>query len=183
MDKIKKPEFVQILRSKKPTKDERKKLIKNFKRNGVEYEADVKDQYKSIKKRIAYFSKEHKMIGEWIYVGYNWWCRKITDYEFAKIYAQNNTTLEEEPWDDKFHKFENPPTIVLRDVSGNKEKGFLVGYNEFELLIEWIDPITKERKHAIPIRDVENISFEWLEHYKKYRKIIANILKSRKKGS
>lgn len=117
---------------------------------------------------------------QWVYVGDCWWCRRrcregVISFEFARLVAIFNRGMCDEVdglWDSARHTTQELPVIVHR-VGVPESVGFIVGSNEFEVLVEWeVDGV---RSLPEPVRDGALLCFEFVEDFNRYRKIFSKI--------
>jgi hypothetical protein len=173
--------FIRRFRVEEPPDNLRRKLINRFKRGGLDgFESNIIKVMGDIKLVQVMFTdpitKERLL---WKYVGELWWCRQRKDcYEFSRLVAYVNKSGRlnevEGLWDARRHVTKQQPVIMYRgDV-----KGFVVGYNDFEVLVEWYNPETGLRSLAEPVRSIDNIRFEFVEDHKKFSKVFSNICKN-----
>ena len=180
--------YLKWMKKETPPREMRKDLIICYKDGGLKlFESSIAKLMGDIK--IDQYQYTDPISGElliWKYVGDHWWCRKHGGrYEFARMVALINDSITSEIdglWDAGKHVNKQEPEIVYR----GDQKGCIVGYNEFEVFVDWLVPdgFGVSLKHSgvvVPIRNAENLSFEFEEDFNKYQKIFANILKRLKK--
>lgn len=173
------PYFCQDLRKENPEKKDRNKLISRYKKGGIKYEKDIIERLHGVNYNYIFTDPiTHEKL-KWEYVGEYWWCRyrsKSKKYEFARLYAiitlaRNKPVQYDGLWDNRRHSFKPMPEVVYR-VSDDV-KGFIVGYNEFEILVEWV--YNGVRQQAITIKDGTAVRFEFTEDYNKYKRILKYV--------
>jgi hypothetical protein len=179
------------MRKDDPSEKDIDRLKRVYKDGGVkEFEPDIKIRMGDIKIE-QYFHTDpytHEKV-KWTYVGNYWWCRRrrfsVKDtglneyhkvreekYEFARIMAVINKHGVEQLdglWDTRRHSFREPPERVL--ILG--KKAVIVGNNEWEVLVAPV--IGGVPGVAIPIRKLDDLEFEFVEDYNKYKKIFGMI--------
>lgn len=133
---------------------------------------------------------------KWVYVGELWWCRQRkprrgdlkgrVSYEFSRCVAmrfnKGKNGLEIEGlWDTRRHAERPEPEIVYKKADP-KCKGYIVGHNEFEVIVSWEDGETLRRGIGVPVRVFSDLIFEFTEDAEKYAKIFDNYDKLAKKS-
>jgi hypothetical protein len=173
------PHYCQDLYKENPIKKDRSKLIKRYKNGGVKYEEDVQEKMNGVNYSYIYTDPLTQEKLKWLYVGEYWWCRyrsKSKKYEFARLYAivtpaRNKPIKCDGLWDNRRHGFKPLPEIVYRVI--DNIKGFIIGYNEFEILVEWV--YNGVRQQAVTVKDGSTIKFEFVEDYNKYKRILKYV--------
>ena len=177
-----KPFFLQKMRREEPDQRMLTILIKKYEKGGLpEFEPEVAVQMGNVPiDQIYYtdpFTKE-KLI--WKYVGEYWWCRKRKNktYEFARLMAisNKNSSIVEIVglWDKRKHETKQEGVIIKHKETG--EYGHIVGWNEYEVLIEWINKDTEERELARPFHNFDLLDFKFIEDYNHFKKIFKMVL-------
>jgi hypothetical protein len=176
--------FIRRFRIEPVPNNLRNKFISRFRCGGLQkFESNVISKMGDVKLiQFVYtdpLSKERLL---WKYVGDLWWCRKHNDkYEFSRLVAYVNKPGRMDEidglWDAGRHVTKQPLIVVHNgDV-----KGFVVGYNDFEVLVEWCDKLTGARLLAAPVRSMNDLRFEFIEDHKLFFKVFSNIHKNERK--
>jgi len=180
------PFFLRKMRKEEPDIRYISRLIKNYRKGGLkEFELYIKEQMGNVPLDQIYYTDPYtkeKLV--WVYVGDYWWCRKRKErYEFARMVAIRNkkdSAIEIVGlWDSRKHETRQEPVIVTHKLSN--EKGYIVGWNEYEVLIEWIDNRTEDRKIATPVKEMDLLEFKFIEDFDKFEIIFNMIAKNRRR--
>jgi len=70
-------------------------------------------------------------------------------------------------WDARIHEFKKDPIIVFK----GDRKGVIVEYNEFEVVVQWCD----DPKSRSLIREIDEISFKYMEDFKLFKRVFDNM--------
>ena len=163
-----KPFFVPKLRIDVPYDEDRNRLISSYKNGGLKkYEAELLI-------KIGNYPISPPTINglfKWTYVGEGWWCRKgRKEHEFSRLFSIINHGRDIGKlaglWDDRIHSLKEEPVIVR---SGNKS-GVVVGYNSFELVVEWREGGIMTGRSII--KKLDNIIFDFEEDFIKFNKLL-----------
>lgn len=179
--------YIKWLMREEPSQDIRGRLIRNFIDGGIQIEPEFLPYLGNIAtsqlgvarhyKRVTLKSAASMMM--WLYVGDLFWCRKNKDkYEFVRYVAvenKKNTNKVVGVWDERIHATKQLGVIVY---DGNR-KGYIVGYNEWEVQVQWED--NGVRSISVPVRDVGSLRFQFEDDSRKYLPIFSNILKRTRK--
>ena len=174
--------YVYRLRKEDIPEEMQGEKIKRYNEGGIrEYEPEVKPKLDGIPlEQISFTDPLTKDVLKWVYVGDLWWCRKRKkpriQYEFARVVAYVNDLKKPLAeihglWNNRIHLTKQKPIIVYR----NGMQGYIVGYNDFEVFVQWCDPITGERGIPSPVRSIVDVAFEFVEDFNKYSRVFANI--------
>ena len=186
-------DFIRKIRKEEPTDNIRKKLIRTFKDGGVtEFEKDLQEKMWDVSMSQVGLPVIKTTAGKlvpptdpnlikWIYVGECWWCRQRKQktriyYEFARmvaIYNRGERNEVEGLWDARRHAPKPPPVIVYD--KNTKLRGFVVGYNHWELLVDWENSSAQRGGVLAAVRFVD-VGFEFLEDYEFYKKVFKDKL-------
>jgi hypothetical protein len=174
------------MRKEEPEEKLIPKLIQKHKKGGLsEYEPEIAIQMGKVPLNQIYYTDpitKEKLV--WKYVGNYWWCRerKNNKYEFARLMAisnKNSSTIELMGlWDVRKHETKQEPVIITNKTT--EEHGHITAWNEYEVLIEWVNKKTERRKQAVPFFDFEQLEFKYQEDHDKFRRIFETINKKRK---
>jgi hypothetical protein len=187
-----KPTFLRIFHKEDPPKEEREDFIKCFKRGGLKgFEKDVSEMLVGVQIEQYFYTDPYTQdVIRWVYVGKCWWCRyrkhvvvdkpdgtyvrvKKNHYEFSRLMAslyeiENGIVVFDGLWDARKHEVSKPPVIV---IGRDGRKGIILGYNEWEICVGWIDNTGKVGV-AVPIRNPDELEFQFVEDFKSFKKII-----------
>lgn len=184
-----KPYFLRKMRQEEPLDSEIEQLKSTYNNGGLKaYEPEVANRLSNIPiEQINYTDPLTKEVLLWVYVGNYWWCRKRKKgkYEFARLVAIKNINSKKLEiyglWDQRIHEtIQKPVTVTKKDDSD--VKGYIVGWNAYEVMIEWINKETGLRDLAIPVKDRNLIEFEFFEDEKQFRKVFETVAKNNKRG-
>lgn len=175
--------FIRRIRKEEPLDKERRHLIWRYNRGGyTEFEPEVVDKMVGVAiEQAATIDPVQKDERKWVYVGDQWWCRrrkkkKKIYYEFARMVAIRNDkdcNIIDGLWDSRRHVTKQPLMEVFS--ADRSRKGYVVGYNEWEVLVQWVEENPLKRGPPVPVMRLEDIVFRYEEDYMKFRKIFANI--------
>jgi hypothetical protein len=186
------PVFTRRFRQEPPPDDKKRALIECYKKGGLRsYELVYMLQMDRVSLKQAVITDP--LVGDdlqWIYVGELWWCRKRkpkrgdkrgrTSYEFARLVAlrkkEDNTFEVEGLWDCRRHEHKPEPVIVYKKVDPEC-KGYIVGRNEYEVLVAWEDRETLRRGVPVPVRSFEELVFEFTNDHDQYEAIFSKLRK------
>lgn len=183
-------EFIRKIRKEEPPDDIRKKLIRIFKSGGLEqFETDLQEKMRDVSFQQVGLPVVKLSSGKlrpptdtnlvnWIYVGDCWWCRqrkekKHTYYEFARmvaIYNRGKLNEIEGLWDARRHLHKPPPKIVYE--KGTRKRGYIVGHNQWELLVDWENSSTQ--RGTLSPTQFKDLDFEFVEDFEFYGKIFKD---------
>jgi len=180
-----KPYYLMRMRKEPVPEDIKGKLVSIYEDGGLkEFEKDIAPRMGKLPVEQIYYTDPitHENL-KWIYVGDFWWCRKrniiIEDgkkrrkkqYEFARLMAimnrKNPIDLIMGLWDARIHEFKKDPIIVFK----GDRKGVIVEYNEFEVVVQWCD----DPKSRSLIREIDEISFKYMEDFKLFKRVFDNM--------
>lgn len=169
-----KSQYVRKFRKEEPPKAIRAGLVKNYRFKTFEkFEDDNVRKLADVDiNQPASASPLTGKVLQWKYVGDLWWCRKVGKYEFARLVALDYRTGEVNGlWDCRRHDVKSPPVVVRgHDVNGKVRKGYISGFNEFEVFVQWEDEF-REVGLPEPVRGVSTLEFEYIEDFKKFSKM------------
>ena len=167
------PAYVKTMNIDEPSTSERRKLSKAFRKGGVEFEPEIAPKMGDMGKTWGTsIDLQSKKFLQWTYVGDHWWARKRSGkYEFGKVVARENkpNTVKLDIvglWDDRRHKHDPDPVIVYRE----SQKGYIVGHNEYELLVQWEDEYGI-RSMPKAFSKIGELKFEYEQDYKHFNKL------------
>jgi hypothetical protein len=183
-----KPYFLRKMRKEEPEENLIPNLIKKYKKGGLpKFEPEVAVQMGDVPlDQIYYTDPITKEVLIWKYVGNYWWCRKRkgNKYEFARLMAisnKNSSTVEIVGlWDVRKHDTKQESVVIKHKISG--QRGCIVAWNEYEVLIEWIDNVTEVRALARPCRDFDLLEFKYIEDHNKFKTIFDMVTKNNKRS-
>jgi hypothetical protein len=163
------------MRKEDPPKKDRRRLINIYKSGGVPFEEDVAIRMGDT--RLKQGPTWDPNTGQelwWTYIGDYWWCRKHgRKYDFARLLAVTYNDLEEREydglWDEKRHAPDEFPRIVYKDG----QKGYVVEYNKFEILVQWEDEFGR-RSLPTSCKTLDGLRFEFEEDEKKFSKLLGS---------
>lgn len=169
------------MRQEEPDDATRVELAGIFHGGGVDFEPEVRERLGLRSREFASITGEdNPRITPWVYVGGEWWCRKVESsdpvelpcYQYARLVAIENDrswTNVVGLWDRRRHFVQQPPVVVYN--SGGR-RGVVVGRNEFEVLVRWDGEVL-----GCPVRRFEDLRFEFVEDEQEYRVIFSKIKK------
>ena len=174
--------FIRKIRKEEPLDSERSRLVVRYRKGGLKaFEPDIAPKMVDVSLEQAGTTDplQHD-VRKWIYVGEQWWCRrrvkkKKVYYEFARMVAiRNDETCSEIEglWDSRRHTTKQPPETVYK--KGLFISGRIIGYNEWEITVCWDTP-GSVCASVSPVRNINEIEFEYEEDFEKYSKIFKNI--------
>jgi hypothetical protein len=174
--------FIRKLIKEEPPQDIKSELISYYKSGGLlKFEDEFSKQMRSVvieQPIITDYETKERL--QWKYVGRLWWCRfrqRSKFYEFARMMALVNKPDElvnESLWDDCKHIFKSDPVFIYK----GDRKGVIVGYNEFEVLVQWFND-DGSRSLQEPLNNVSELGFEFIEDFRRFSKIFSNIQHAR----
>ena len=144
----------------------------------MDFEEDVKSKMGDTR-RLQGPTWDARTVEElwWHYIGNYWWCRRRGRiYEFARMYAAKYVDKIRQfdgLWNERRHAPDEHPKIVYRDdAKGFDEKGYIVGYNKYEILVQWEDVKSEKRSIETPHSSLVGIRFEYDEDEKYFKKLL-----------
>lgn len=188
--------FIRRFRQEPVPDDKRRAFLKCFRAGGLKaYELIYMLQMTDVS--LSQPGTTDPLSGDfmkWVYVGDLWWCRRRVPrrgdnkgrvtYEFSRCVAMRPSKggLEIEGlWDQRRHADKPEPEIVYKKADP-KCKGYIVGHNEYEVLVSWVDKETLRQGIGVPVRVFDDLVFEFVEDAEKYAKIFENYDKLAKKS-
>ena len=167
------PAYIKIMRKEEPGVSERKKLMSRYRKGGLELDPETSRKLGETSNNwgTSLDTRSRKFI-EWIYVGDNWWAKKRSGrYEFGKMVAAENDLKAKNPrivalWDQAKYGEDDHPVIV----HNSGRKGYVVGYNKFEMLIQWEDEFGN-RDIPEAFSRVDELRFEYSQDHKFFSKL------------
>lgn len=187
--------YIRTFKKDDPPEKDRRKFIFRLKQGGLkEYEPEVVSWLEGVTlNQPIITSAIDKDQMQWIYVGNFWWGRARTKkegkkkvwYEFSRLMAVyigetrlgDKVTQFDGLWNARRYSFRPPPVIVYK-ASDPRCKGYIVGNNAWEVLVEWEDSGTRKRSLPHPVRDIKELVFEYREDFNRYSKTFSKIQKS-----
>ena len=155
-----------------PEKKLRRKLVHRYREGGVQFELEVKKNMGPISTKWAGGMDIRGRMLIWVYVGDNWWAmKKSNKYLFGRMYAVENDIktvdrIFEGLWNELRHGKGEYPCIVYSLLG---RRGYIVGYNKWEILVQWEDEFMN-RGLSEPT-EFDFLKFEYEQDYKKFKRM------------